>query len=149
MTEMSEKRSVYTYICTICINRYFFLFYFKDKMRILSISLCISTLTNTFSTFYWFSFTLFVRNKHYLGYTPGNHVASRRGKRSKIAMGGCNMVAFRPLFWLFPVQHGCIKAYIHGSCVDICAICVDFAGSLCRLCRQLCHNYMTISDKVA
>lgn len=77
-------------------------------MRILSISLSISTLTYTFMTLLVFSFTLFVRNKHYLGYTPRNHVADPMGKRSKIAMGGCNMVAFTPLFWLFLVQQGCI-----------------------------------------
>lgn len=63
-------------------------------MRILSISLSISNLTNTFSTFCQFSFTLFVRNKHFLGYTPRNHEAAPGGKRSKNGMGG--------------LQHGCI-----------------------------------------
>jgi hypothetical protein len=102
-------------------------------MRILSISLCISDLTNTFSTFCQFSFTLFVRNKHFLGYTPKNYVAAPGGKRSKIAMGGCNMVAFRPTFWLFWVQHSCIKASFDTSCVDISVICVDFVLAMCRI----------------
>jgi hypothetical protein len=118
-------------------------------MRILSISLSISNLTNTFSTFCQFSFTLFVSFMYILGYTPKNCVAAPGGKRSKIAMGGCNMVAFTITFWLFWVQHGCIKASFDTSCVDILGICVDFVLGLCRLCRQFCHIFATISDKVA
>ncbi len=118
-------------------------------MRILSISLSISDLTNTFSTFCQFSFTLFVRNKHFLGYTPRNHEAAPGGKRSKIAMGGCNMVAFTALFWLFSVQHGCIKASFDTDCVDILGICVDFVSVACRFSQHFCYESMTISDKVA
>jgi hypothetical protein len=84
-----------------------------------------------------------------LGYTPKNYVAAAGGKRSKIAMGGCNMVAFTLTFWLFWVQHGCIKAYFDTDCVDISAICVDFVLALCRFSQQFCYESMTISDKVA
>jgi hypothetical protein len=118
-------------------------------MRILSISLSISNLTNTFSTFCQFSFTLFVRNKHFLGYTPRNHEAAPGGKRSKNGMGGCNMVAFTALFWLFPMQHGCIKASFDTDCVDFSGICVDFVSVACRFSQQFCYESMTISDKVA
>lgn len=113
-------------------------------MRILSISLSISDLTNTFSTFCQFSFTLFVRNKHFLGYTPRNCVAAPGGKRSKIGMGGCNMVAFTALFWLFSVQHGCIKASFDTSCVDIYGICVDFVLTMCRICVTSFRQLLTI-----
>jgi hypothetical protein len=114
-------------------------------MRILSISLIISDLTNTFSTFCQFSFTLFARYMYILGYTPKICVAAPGGKRSKIAMGGCNMVAFRPTFWLFWVQHSCIKASFDTDCVDILGICVDFVLTMCRICvtslRQLVTKF--------
>jgi len=116
-------------------------------MRILSISLSISNLTNTFSTFWQFSFTLFVSFMYILGYTPKICVAAAGGKRSKIGMGGCNMVAFRPTFWLFWPQHSCIKAYFDTSCVDILGICVDFVSVVCRFPWHSCHESMTISDK--
>jgi len=64
-------------------------------------------------------------------------------------MGGCNMVAFTALFWLFPMQHGCIKASFDTDCVDICGICVDFVSVACRFSQHFCYVSMTISDKVA
>jgi hypothetical protein len=84
-----------------------------------------------------------------LGYTPKICVAAAGGKRSKIAMGGCNMVAFTLTFWLFWLQHSCIKPYFDTDCVDILGICVDFVSVVCRFSQQFCYESMTISDKVA
>jgi hypothetical protein len=128
---MSKKRALSLYVYLYMYN--YFFFFFKNIISILSISLYISTLTNTLSTLFEFSFTLFTRYIGLLGYTPRFHVAAPGGKCPKMNTGGAQSDNFWSLFWLFCVQQCCICAHFVGSCVDFCVdLCRPRSAFGCR-----------------